>query len=263
VGRTTPPLGVSIVTDSGDKQSPAVSQSSSRTFDVRPDSTLLLGDAQLREALGVPSDVVLKTVIAYEPPPLPIPHLSRSSVFSDLARTFDAHRVVAVTGYAECGKTVAMAEFAAADPGDVFWFSTTRSETHRDAWLGLLCFSLARYVGAESFSPNEIRSGLVARRNALLLVIDNAQHCHDLDALSFLLEAVEATPRIWMLLVGTDEPAFVSAVRSRGIVDWRLPGLTEREARSFIELTAGDLSSYQASARARSQKAATKCTVFG
>ena len=169
--------------------------------------------------------MVLKTVIAYEPPPLPILHLSRSSIFSDLARTFDFHRVVAVTGYAECGKTVAMAEFAAAYPGDVFWFSTTHSETHWDAWLGLLCFALARYVGAESFFPNDIRSGLVARRNALLLVIDNAQHCHDLEALSFLFEAVEATPRIWMLLVGTDEPAFVSAVRGRGIVDCACPGL--------------------------------------
>jgi tetratricopeptide (TPR) repeat protein len=248
VGRTAPLLRSLIETYTGDNQSPAVSQSTTRTFIVQADSTLLLGDAQLREALGVPSDVVLKTVIAYGPPPLPSPYLSRSSIFSDLARTLDFTRVAAVTGYAECGKTVAMAEFAAAYPGDVFWYSTTRSETHRDAWLALLSFSLARYVCAASFSPNDIRAGLVARSRPLLLVIDNAQHCHDVDALSFVLDAVEATPRIRMLLVGTDEPAFVSAVRSRGIVDWRLPGLTESEAVSLVELAVGELSIYQASA---------------
>ena len=91
VGRTTPPVRASVETHSGDKMSPAASEAWSRPpFDIRPDSTLLLGDAQLREALGVPSDVVLKTIIAYEPPPLPIPHLSRSSIFSDLARTLNS-----------------------------------------------------------------------------------------------------------------------------------------------------------------------------
>lgn len=141
-----------------------------------------------------------------------------------------------------------MAEFAAAYPGDVFWFSATRSETHPDAWLGLFCFALAQYIGAASFLPRDIRTGLLDRQTALLLVIDNAQFCTDLDALAFLSEAAEATPAISVLLVGTDEPAFVSAVRSRGIVDWRLPGLEEKEARSLLELTDGELSRDQSNA---------------
>ncbi|MEX1026576.1 MAG: hypothetical protein WD049_01015 [Candidatus Paceibacterota bacterium] len=209
---------------------------------------MLLGDNQLRQLLGVPTDVLLRTVIISEPPPLPNPHLSRSSVFGNLARTFDSHRVVATTGYPECGKTVAMAEFAAAYPGDVFWFSATRSETHPDAWLGLFSFALAQHLGAASLLPSDLLTGLLNRRNALLLVIDNAQFCNDLDALKFLFEAAEATSAISVLLVGTDQPAFVSAVRSRGLVDWRLPGLEEQEARALFELTDGDLSSNQANA---------------
>ena len=196
----------------------------------------------------MPSDVVLKTVIACEPPPLPTPHLSRQSIFPDLARKFDSHRVVAVTGYPESGKTTAMAEFAAVSPGSVFWFSMARSETHPDAWLGLLCFSLAQYLGASSLLPSNIRSELLDRRDAILLVIDNAQHCPDLDSLSFLIEAAQATRAISVLLVGVDEPSFVSAVRSRGIVDWRLPGLTAQEARALAELTGGKLSSHQLNA---------------
>ena len=248
VGQTTPQFTTPIRTQLSDAQSPPVSQGQSRRVDVQLAVSRLVGDAQLQQLLGVPPDVLLKTAIASEPPALPTPHLSRSSIFPSLARTFDSHRVVAVTGYPECGKTVAMAEFAAFYPGDVFWFSVARSETHTDAWLGLFCFALAQYVGADSFLPNEIRSGLVDRQNPLLLVIDNVQHCHDLDALSFLVEAAEATPAISVLLVGTDEPASVSAVRSRGIVDWRLPGLTEQEAQAIVELAGDALSNVQLAA---------------
>jgi len=80
------------------------------------------------------------------------------------------------------------------------------------------------------------------------LVIDNAQHCHDLDSLSFVLEAAQASPTVSVILIGSDQPAFLSAIRSHGIVDWRLPGLTEEEARVLVELTVGQLSDLQLSA---------------
>src|SRR5690606_3778496 len=92
---------------------------------------------------------------------------------------------------------------------------------------------------------SDIRTRLIGRKRALLIVIDNAQYCSNHDALSFLFEAAEATPCISILLLGTDEPAFVSSVRSRGIIDWRLPGLVNEEARELVELSGGDLSPLQ------------------
>ena len=246
-GQITPQVGASVNAESSAVQQPVASVAGPREFNVQSPS-MLLGDTQLRQLLGVSADALLKTVITSEPPPLPSPHLSRSSIFVDLARTFDSHRVVAVNGYPECGKTVAMAEFASDYPGDVFWFSASRSETHPDAWLGLFCFAVAQYVGAASLLPSDIRTNLLDREDALLLVIDNAQFCNDLDGLAFLFEVAEAKPAISVLLVGTDEPAFVSAIRSRGIVDWRLPGLEEQEAKSLFELTDGELSSDQSEA---------------
>ena len=215
---------------------------------VSVDALSLVGDAGLRQLLGVPTDVLLKTVISSEPPPLPTPHLSRASIFSQLAKVFDSHRIAAVTGYPESGKTVALAEFASAYPGDVFWYSVAHSETHPDAWFALFCYALAQFLGAKSLLASDIRAGLIARQKPLLVVLDNAQHCDTLDGLSFLFEAAEASPSISVLLVGIDDPAFLSAVRGRGIIDWRLPGLTEREAQALIELTGGSLSSDQSHA---------------
>lgn len=210
--------------------------------------TSLLSETQLRQALGISSDVLLKTLVATEPPPLPSRHISRFSLFPSLARALESDRVIAVTGYPESGKTVAMAEFASSYPGGVFWFSVCPSETHRDAWLGILLYSVAQYVGADSYLPADIRSRLVERATPMLLVIDNAQHCDDLDSLSILLEAARANSKIWVLLIGTDEPAFVSAVRTCGIVNWRLPGLTDEEARSLIESDDLPISDHQEAA---------------
>lgn len=216
--------------------------------DFQLDPNLVVGHAQLREALGIPTEVLLKTGVSSLPPPLPDPHFSRAELFSDIARAFDLQRTVSVIGYPESGKSVAVAEYAKAYPGDVFWFTVPSSATHPSAWYGLLCYVLAQSVGSSSFSTQSIRTGLLNRDHPLLVVIDNAQNCDDFDSLSFLFEAAEATSHIAVLLVGTNEPSFVSSIRARGIGEWRIPGLTSEQARAFIEQKNGTLSSAQLTA---------------
>jgi tetratricopeptide (TPR) repeat protein len=245
VGTNTPQVGTSGFTQPEADRPFAGPADEDHPFSDRLSSLQLISDRQLREALNVPADVLLKTIISSEPPPLPKPHLSRAAVFPSLARDFDSHRSVAVIGYPECGKTVAVAEFATAYPARLFWFSASGSESNPDAWLVLFCFSLAQYVNAKSLLPHDLRGALAAIREPLLLVIDNAQHCANLDALAFLFEATSAAPKLSVLLVGTDEPAFVGAVRSRGIAVYRLPGLREQEAQSLLGMDGRGLSSDQ------------------
>jgi hypothetical protein len=219
-----------------------------RERNVGFDLLAALGDTQVRELLDIPPTVLLKAGVNCGPPSLPSPLLSRRTVFPELARKFDSERVVSVVGYPESGKTVAISEFAASYPGEVFWFSATHSETHPESWLGLCCFSLAQFFGVSSLLTDDIRVKLRERRAPLLVVIDNAHSCHDLDALGFLFDSASSTSALSVLLVGTDEPDFVSAIRSRGIVEWRLPGLARQEAESLLQLGSTQLSHYQAAA---------------
>lgn len=205
----------------------------------------ILSAHRLSELLGVSSSMVLASANSGDPPPLPTPRLSRATMFPSISRKFDSASVVAITGYPESGKTVAMTEFAIAHPGDVFWFSVPRSVDVPDAWFSILCLAIAEYVGEQSFSTADIRHHLAGRQEPLLIVIDDAQHCHDIKALSFLRESAEASTHISVILIGTDDPAFTSMIRSSGIAEERLPGLTSSEAQSLMEMTGAELSSHQ------------------
>lgn len=211
------------------------------TYDQR---NLIPNAAILRE-MGVPPELALQSLVATNPPPLPTIHLSRVTIFSGLAREFDTSSAVAVTGYPDCGKTIAMAEFAAAAPGRVLWFSVAQSTTHPEGWCALLGYALANYLGAASILPADIQDSLLSQQESLLVVIDNAQNCHSLDAIDFLFDSAAANKAVSLLIVATDSPDFLSKVRCRAIPEWRLPGLQTEEAKSLVNLISGPMNDHQ------------------
>lgn len=202
-------------------------------------------DDALRRQLELPAGLILSTVIASEPPPLPNNHLSRSSVFSSLAREFDTQSTVAVTGYPEAGKTIALSEYAGSSPEEVLWFSVAPSQTHPDGWVSLLSFALAKFFGAPNIQASTLSSILASTEKQAFIVIDNIQNCHDFSTLDFLRKAVEPNPNLKVLLIGTDDPEVVEALRSRSITEWRLPGLEDKQAIAMFETKLGTLSSFQ------------------
>jgi len=212
------------------------------------DQSQFLPSVEIQNELGVPTNLVLETSVAAEAPPLPDLHITRASTFSGLARELGLRSVVAVTGYPESGKTIAIAEFAGSYQGTVFWFTVPRSESHPEAWHSLLCYALAKFLDCESISPANLRSTLCARKDSLLVVIDDAHNCHSLDVLDFLFQASETDSPLWTLLVGVDEPDFLAAVREKGLPEWRLRGLDEEEAISLFQLFGGDVNEEQESA---------------
>ena len=202
-------------------------------------------DEALRKQLDLPVGLVLSTVVSNEPPPLPENHLSRTSIFSSLSREFDAQNTIAVTGYPEAGKTIALSEFAIAAPEDVLWFSVAPSPTHPDGWVPLLSFALAKFFDAPNIQASAISSTLASTEKRAFIVIDNVQNCHDFAFLDFLRKAIEANSSLKLLLVGTDDPVVIEALRSRSIPEWRLPGLNDGQAIALFESRLGTLSSFQ------------------
>ncbi|WP_442483390.1 hypothetical protein [Aeoliella sp. SH292] len=192
--------------------------------------------------------MALETTVTADPPPLPSVHITRASVFSSLAREFDSHSVVAVVGYPESGKTIAVAEFATEYQGTVFWFTVPSSEANPEAWYLLFCYALAQFLGSPSFAPTDLRSSLLSRKLPTLIVIDDAQYCHSLDILSFVFQGADSSPSVWLLLLGVDAPQFRTAVRQRALPEWRIPGLAANETESLFEQLGGELTPEQLTA---------------
>jgi hypothetical protein len=200
--------------------------------------------SQLLTRFGVSAGTVLRTYVATEPPPLPACHISRPTFCKDLARTLDEREVVAITGYPESGKTVAIAEFARHCPAECFWFAVPAQAPHTGDWYAMFCLALRQVLGVESMGPAELQKSVQQRavERPLLMVIDDAHHIDDLDTLDFLRQAAESSgSRLWLVLVGTDDPQFQAAVRGRAVSCQRLPGLSADEASALYTALGGPL----------------------
>ncbi|GAA4462356.1 hypothetical protein [Novipirellula rosea] len=198
----------------------------------------LLLDTSLKQSLGISNSTILNTVVATSPPALPDFHLSRASSFNELARKFDNERLIGVTGYPEIGKSTAIAEYAHSFPGSVFWFGVSQSDTAPEAWIGMLLFCLGQHLEAERFLPSYLKTVLANINDPLLIIIDDAHRCHDLAPIDFLRDAAASNNHLSVFLVGIDEPHFVKELRTRGIEEWRVPGLTTQEALQFFSVPA-------------------------
>ena len=230
------------------------SQRSARTRDEQ-----LAPDACLEAILGSPFSPdtgSLKQVTAprtADPPPLPTPHISRSTTLSSLARELPPRGIVAVIGYAKSGKTSLLTEFAMGYPGACAWLNVERLTSFGEEWWELALFQLAGHFGLAESTPAAVRDRLLdeAKRQPVLIVIDDAQLLPDLNGMGFLEQAVAASNgRVVLLLAGVDEPAFVERIRSRGIMTWRVPGFALEECQALFQNSIGDLSSSQQAALA-------------
>ena len=205
-------------------------------------------DERLRNELGVPADVALRAVVSTEPPPLPTPHASRFQSCLGLAREMNQSPVVALHGYPESGKTVAVSEFVSNSDADCFWFSAPPSESQPGAWLNLFCYCLSRFLNTEALNANVLRAALIQHTSSrtLIIVIDDVHQIGDIAELDFVRRAAEGSSgRLQLLLIGTDDARFVSNVRSQAIASWRLPGLTRNEAAAFYDAIDGPMTQVQ------------------
>ena len=188
-----------------------------------------------------------------DPPPLPIPHISRSDTFPSLARELGHCGIATVIGYSKSGKTSLLTEFARGYPGGCAWLSVERPPASGDEWWELTLFQLARHFGVADSAPAIVRDRLLdaAKRQPVLLVVDDAHLLPDLHGMGFLEQAIAASNgRVSVILAGMDESAFVERMRSRGITTWRIPGFNLDECSALFQSSIGPLSSSQQAALA-------------
>ncbi len=209
---------------------------------VSPEQIARFAEAQVlgetSRALNVSPGVMLQTVGSHRPPPLPNDHVPRPGVLASIETRLQGHPILAVTGYEECGKTIAVAEFASATGTDCFWFATPAEVTDAPETLTALILSLAAFLPAGSITLAEVHNALEAfvGRRPLLLVLDNAHFFGDLRSLETLFHlARSANGRLKIILCASDEPAFMETVQKCAIPAWRLPGMTVAEASSLYE----------------------------
>jgi tetratricopeptide (TPR) repeat protein len=191
---------------------------------------------QLSRAFGVSSSAVLQTVHANKPPPLPNDHLPRPDVAELVQQRLNDRSILAMTGYEECGKSIALSEFAHKQPRSCIWFSTPLSEGGENNNLALFLFSLSSQVGAGSVATDDITRALQERlsKEPLLIVIDNAHLFGPLKALEFLFRVAASQPgRLWIVFGATDTPAFITQARTQLIPLYRIPGISADQACSM------------------------------
>jgi len=189
--------------------------------------------AELAEQLGVSAHSILASTCTPEPPALPAKHVSRRRVFSQLAQELDRNRAVAAVGYQNSGKTVAIAEFAADFPAACLWFSVAPNSGQLGDWSPVFRLRLAQWLEITKLDTESIQSSLRERLavRPILIVIDNAQHCSQLDTVAWLRQLAEsAAGKLAVILVGNDDPAFLANVRAASIQPWHCPGLSVLEA---------------------------------
>jgi nucleoside phosphorylase/tetratricopeptide (TPR) repeat protein len=199
-------------------------------------------------AIGEPTQVT--TPQCADAPPLPKPHVARSSVLPTLARELDPGGTVAVIGYSKSGKTSLLTEFVLNYPGSHVWLNVERSASGEE-WWELALFQLASLFRLTDSTTVVVRDRLLeeADRQRVIIVIDNAHLLPDFNGMGFLEQAVAASSgRVALILAGVDEPAFVERMRSRGIATWRVPGFTLDECRGLLHDSVGGLTSPQQAA---------------
>lgn len=190
--------------------------------------------------LGIDPKKFASAAVSGDPPPLPAPHISRISTFSQIARLFDVNPVVGVADYSESGKSTTVAEYASFCNSQVFWFTAFDELSSDDTWLAIFSLSLSTKFGAPTLRIENLSQQISAHNHQLLIVIDDAHRVQDFRSLSQLLAAVKSNGNVSLLLVGIDVPDFVSTLRSNGIEAARIPGLTEVECRKLCGVSPED-----------------------
>lgn len=189
--------------------------------------------AVLSELLGVSAHSILGSTCSTEPPALPASHVSRRRIFSQLARELDRNRALAVTGYQNSGKTVAIAEFASAFPATCLWFSAASNSGNLGDWSAVFHWRLAQWLGITKLDIEGIQSSLRERLavRPLLIAVDNAQHCSQLSSIAWLKQLADSSDgKLAIILMGNDDPAFLANARAVSIQPWHCPGLSDVEA---------------------------------
>lgn len=180
----------------------------------------------------------------FDPPPMPERAVTRFSVFGELARQLDSDPVLAVLGYPDAGKTVAVAQFATDHPWHCRWISVPGGLSERapddcELWFR----AVFRIVfGAESDSALRDAIRRSVEQEPLLLVVDDSHRLPSLDPLRLVFDQARATPaRLKIVLLGQDDPGHVSRVRGESLANWRLPGFSENEAVALFQNDFGAL----------------------
>lgn len=206
--------------------------------------------SEIGGALGLSPTSVLQALGSHDPPPLPSAHVARSDTTDLFARCLRQFPTLTIVGYAECGKTIALSEFARSQSWPCLWFSASATSPGiANTNATLLLLALSDHLGAGSLAIDEIRCALVGwlSHSRLLLIIDDAHFFGDLSATSFLQELAASQPdRLRVVFGSTDEPGFVADVRSRGISITRMPGMSSLEATAlFASMGIAEAAKYQ------------------
>lgn len=190
----------------------------------------------LGRSLDIPLATVLQITRPPLPPPLPCGYVPRPNILSDLRNWLNTYPVVAVIGYEECGKTAVVAEFS---NGMVpcLWYSLPSEMGDRDSNVVGMLLAMQTFLKAQSIGLADLENAIrqFLDHSPLLVVIDNAHSLGAMDAIEFLLQAAAANNQLRVLLLGTDQPEFVSRTHESAIVTWRLPGMTSDQAVALLD----------------------------
>ena len=199
----------------------------------------LSDSAALLKHIGIqiPDSTYVDTKAVFAPPRLPQGYVRRQTVCERIERLLQQRPILAVTGYPECGKTLALAEFASKTQ-ECFWldFPTTLS-TGIQA-MRLLDLALSNYLESGPMSADEIVTALSERlaTTPLLIVLDNVERLDDVDLLQPLLTLAEETNgRLRILMAYAEMPDFTAAAKLARVPTWRLPGMEPHEAAGLYQ----------------------------
>lgn len=172
---------------------------------------------------------------AFQPPQTPVYGVPRERVADEIAQRLRSDPVLAVHGYPNGGKTLAVADFARRQGARVFWFTcrAMRASGISDQELLLLCVNLflqRDLSGLVSISQTCDIVAASCRQQELLIVIDDA-HFMDFPQIKFLVDASRSIGgRLRVILIHSDDPRSTPRLRLSGVPTYRLPGMRLPEA---------------------------------
>ena len=201
----------------------------------------LSDSAALLKYIGiqVPDSTYVDTKATFAPPELPRGHVKREAVCEHIELLLSQRPILAVTGYPECGKTLALAEFAFRTQ-ECFWLTFPTSLFTGIQAMQLLDVALSIYLESGLVSSSEIVTALNERLagTPLLIVLDNVERLDDVDLLQPLLALAETTDgRLRILMAYAETPDFTVAAKLARVQTWRLPGMEPHEAAELYQAT--------------------------
>jgi hypothetical protein len=170
-------------------------------------------------------------------PTLPPHFVRRDKINAELETRLAARSVLAVTGYPESGKTLALADFIVSSNADCIWIALPAACDELELRQVILV-ALRKYLGCVSFAPQDIEAAIEKRKSSspLVFVIDNAELAQDLNALQQLFDLSDAHPtRFRTLLAYSENPYVTHSARLAQIPTYRLPGLEVHEAAALFQ----------------------------